>query len=60
MSTALPAHWYGDPMLVLERKQARSCNGCEHISKVFGVEVCAKSRRTLVKCHFFARKVAHV
>lgn len=51
---------YGDPAIVYERKQARSCTGCQHLEKLFERDVCMKQRRTLTKCHFFIVKVRNV
>jgi hypothetical protein len=42
---ALPSHCYSDPLRQLLEKENRSCKGCSHLVKLWGVEVCAKHER---------------
>jgi len=45
---------WGDPAMVYERKEARTCKGCRHLNKfTFAgtpMEVCEKGSKTLKRC----------
>lgn len=37
----LPQRMYRDPLEILERAEQRTCKGCIHKTKVWGVDYCA-------------------
>ena len=49
-STALPAHFYRDPMESAMRSEESSCKGCKSVTKVLGRELCGRGRRIMKKC----------
>lgn len=55
-STALPAHFYRDPMESAMRNQERQCTGCRHLTELLSRKFCGKGRRELRKCKKYDQK----
>ncbi|VVE29499.1 hypothetical protein PEP31012_03593 [Pandoraea eparura] len=55
---ALPSRMYQDPAIVLEQEENRTCKGCIHKLKLWGLEYCAKDQtkpgaRYMRRCAFY-------
>lgn len=51
----LRAYEYGDPLKVLERKESKTCKGCQHLKELWGQPYCNKGRK-MIRCKFYLEK----
>ena len=55
---ALPSYCYQDPAKVIEIEESKTCQGCIHKLRLWGVEYCAKEQtkpgaRYMRRCVFY-------
>lgn len=49
---------YGDPAMVAERNESKSCHGCKHLDNLWGKDICTHPKKTIgkaIRCASFER-----